>query len=128
MKSDNYQIWGEAVEDLGVLHFFELHNELGELTILLKKFGVSDKILRIKFDGVIAYRVVQEAGRLRTINDNPSLKILNTTTNSAFLRWIREESGGIFDDTELIHYTVCNSDNIIDVISGPPVIMDWVSI
>lgn len=125
MKSDNYERWVPTEELPGDLYFFELHNESGVLTILLKKFELPDKVLVIKFDGILAYRVVQEAGRLKTIYENDSLGAFNTTTDSALLRWFTEESGGIFDDSGLIHYVICNSDNIIDVISGPPVIVEW---
>lgn len=127
MANDNYKIWEPIIGDSGVLYFFELHNEMGALTIMLKKFGLLNKALRIKFEGVLAYRVVQEAGRLKTINDNPCLSTLNTSTNSAFLEWVKQESGGVFDSVELVHYAICNSDNIIDVISGPPVTVEWVS-
>ena len=124
MEIDNYELW----EPIGNLprppYFFELHHATGELTILLKEFDNPDKTLKVKFTGVIGYRVVNEAGRLRSL-ENSSLSTFCKTMNSEFLRWIKEESGGIFDDFELIHYVICNSDNIIDVISGPPVIAAW---
>jgi hypothetical protein len=128
IANDKYELWDSIAADLGTFYFFELHNESGFLVIHLKKFGLENEVLRITFDGIIAYQVVQEAGRLKTINDNPSLSTFNISTDSRFLKWIKEESGGIFDDAELVHYVICNSDNIIDVISGPPVKVEWIKI
>lgn len=126
METDIYETWNLIEELPNNLYFHGLNDEAGGLTVLLKELGSNDRVLRIKFTGVLGYRVVQEAGRLKTLHENPSLVGFETSTNSEFLRWFDEESRGMFDDSGLIHYAICSSDNIIDVISGPPVSVEWV--
>lgn len=127
MGIDNYKVW-VPIENLTTqLYFFELHNESGALTILLKSFDTPNMLLKIRFDGVLAYKVVQEAGRLKTINENDPLSTFNITTDSVFFKWFKEESEGIFDDWSLIHIAVCNSDNIIDVITNQKPEVEWKS-
>lgn len=128
MTKDNYQKWELGAESTDGLYFFELHDQAGSLIIFLKKFELPNKVLKIQFEGVLAYKIIAEAGRLRFINDNWPLNTFSQSTNSAFLRELYDESGGIFEDSELIHYVICNSDNIIDVISGPPVLAEWLEI
>jgi hypothetical protein len=124
MKINRYESWKPVAELPKSPYFFELHHSEGELTVLLKEFDYPGKTLVIKFAGVIGYRVVIEAGRLNSLN-NSSLLTFCQTQNSDFLTWTKEESGGIFDESVLIHYVMWNIDNIIDVISGPPMVATW---
>lgn len=125
MIFDNYTAW-EPVENLSTgLYFFELHNERGGLTILLKNFEAPNIVLKIKFEGVLAYRVVQEAGRLKTLNQIEIRNTFSTTTNSSYLKWFKEESSGIFDDWSLMHLVICNSDNLIDIITNQYPEVGW---
>ncbi len=128
MAKDNYQKWELGVENSQDLYFFELHDQAGSLVILLKKNELPTKVLKIQFDGVLAYKIIAESGRLKFIEENWPLNSFNQSTSSTFLRELYDESGGIYEDSELIHYVICNSDNIIDVISGPPVLVEWLEI
>jgi len=108
------------------LCFAGIKDDLASLTIMLRKIGDEEHVLEIKFKGVLAYRVVQEGGRLKTLYDLPGFRGFVTSDNSSFLAWFNEESRGMFEDWNLIHYAICNSDNIIDIISGPPVEVKWI--
>ena len=125
MGIENYKAWVPTENLTTQLYFLGLQNESGALTILLKNFEDQSKLLRIRFDGTLAYRVTQEAGRLKTINENDPLATFNVITDSPFLRWFEEESEGIFDDWSLMHIVVCNSDNIIDVITNQKPEVKW---
>jgi hypothetical protein len=127
MTKNIHNKWNLISEDLERLIFWELHDLKGSLIILLKNLKIPNKFLKIKFDGVISYRVTVEAGKLGTIHANQYLGPFYIVDNSTYLMDVLDESGGIFDDSKLIHYSIWNSDNIIDVISGPPVETDWIA-
>lgn len=127
MNTDIYKTW-EPLEDLpNNFNFYNINNIGSDLIVLLKA-PQFQKVLQIKFTGALAYRVVQEAYRLKALYENSSLIGFETSTDSEFLKWLREEGDGVLDDWELKHYVICNSDNIIDVISGPPVEAEWISL
>jgi hypothetical protein len=86
------------------LYFLELRSGIDNLTVFLKALGSDERILKIKFDQMVGYRVFDED----------------------FLNWFEKESLGLFDDRDLIHYLICNTDNIIDVISTSHVTVEWV--
>jgi hypothetical protein len=117
MEIENYEIWEPIVGLPDSSYFFELHNCNGALTILLKEFGSLNKTLKVNFSSTLGYRVVNEAGRLRSFN-NSSMMTYCKSVDSSFLRWFKAESEGIFDDWSLTHFVICNSDNIIDVITN----------
>ncbi|ATP58013.1 hypothetical protein CPT03_16845 [Pedobacter ginsengisoli] len=125
---NEYNLW-EPIIDIPYndLYFFGIRDDLGKLIISLKLLGSNEKLLEIKFSGVQAYRVVQEGARLKSLGESPSLRGFRVSTNSDFIEWFKEESLGQFDDWGLTHYVICNTDNIIDVIGGPPVMVEWVS-
>lgn len=124
---NNYIKW-EPINPLPKdLCFVGIKDDLGTLTVMLREIGDEENILEIKFKGVLAYRVVQEGGRLKTLYEFPDFRGFITSVNSSFLAWFNEESRGMFEDWELVHYAICNSDNIVDIISGPPVEVKWTS-
>jgi hypothetical protein len=109
------------------LYFFELRSSINSLAIFLKVLGSNDKVLSIKFNGIIGYRVFDESARLNSYSGNSNISEFRISNTSDFLKWFREESLGIFDDRALIHYVICNTDNIIDVISGSHVEVEWIN-
>lgn len=60
--------------------------------------------------------------------DNPFIYTFCKTDASKFLQRFNGESYGMFDNLAKDHYMVCNSDNIIDVITnqGPKVL--WINL
>jgi len=127
METDNFEPW-ERTESLPQnLYFYGLESGVGNITVLLKGLDTEDKILKLTFIGVLSYRVTQETARTKTIYENPNLRGFKVATNSEYLRWFKEESAGMFDDMNLMHYFISNIDNIIDIIGGPPVKVEWVS-
>jgi len=108
------------------LYFFELRSGINSLTVFLKVLGSDEKTLQVKFQGVLGYRVFDESSRLNSLGEDFSISEFQTSTTSEFLNWFKQESLGLFDDRGLIHYMLCNTDNIIDVISGSIVTVEWV--
>ena len=121
-----YNKWEPVAETVDELYFHELHNGSGKLKILLKKFGQDEVTLVILFDGTLTYRVAQEAARMLTINDNAPMPLFSVSTNSEFLDWFKEDSGGMFNDWSLMHISICNTDNIIDVITNQYPQVEWI--
>jgi hypothetical protein len=107
------------------LYFLELRSGIDNLTVFLKALGSDERILKIKFDQMVGYRVFDESSRLDSYKDS-SMSEFRTSTTSDFLNWFEKESLGLFDDRDLIHYLICNTDNIIDVISTSHVTVEWV--
>ncbi|PRD44093.1 hypothetical protein [Sphingobacterium haloxyli] len=106
------------------LYFVSLINNEGILTILLAEMD-DDKLLELKFKGVMAYQVVDEGARLKTLYEQPTYRGFVTSNNSTYLRWFHLESRGIFEDWDLKHYSIGNTNNIIDIISGNNIEMQW---
>jgi hypothetical protein len=123
IDTDKFELWEPTADLPNSPYLCELRHATGELTVLLGEFE-SNRILQIKFSSVIGYRVVNETGRLKSF-DNSSLLTYCKSTDTEFLRWFKEESEGIFDDFNLVHYVICNRDTIIDVISVPNVNVSW---
>ncbi|TKC09079.1 hypothetical protein [Pedobacter frigoris] len=124
---NDYNLW-EPIDAIPYddLYFFGIKDLLGKVVLHLKVLGNENEMLEIKFDGVQAYRVVQEHGRLKSLNENPSMRRFRTSVNSDFLKWFEKESLGQFRESNLVHYMVSNIDNIIDVIAGQVVSVEWV--
>ena len=125
---DEYNLW-EPSEDIpyGDLYFLGIKDDSSELTISLGILG-SERTLEVKFSAVLGYRITQESARLRSLGESVSLNRFRTSLSSDFLNWFKEESLNLFDELELTHYVICNTDNIIDVITGNPVTTKWIDL
>lgn len=123
-----YEIWKPIPNLPNDLVFISMKNESGDLVVLLKELDNQNRLLQFVFKNIIGYRVFPEGSRLKTINDIPSFGGFRISSNSEFLKWFKEESGGIFEEWNLKHYLICNMDNIIDVISGSSVNVEWVNL
>ncbi|TWI21626.1 hypothetical protein IQ31_01758 [Sphingobacterium siyangense] len=109
------------------LFFYEMYFKKGKQVVLLKQSDLVDRCLKIEFNNPLAYRIVIESGRMKTL-DNPSIYTFCKTDASKFLEWFDEESYGIFDDLLKYHYMVCTSDNIIDVITLQDPEVSWINL
>jgi hypothetical protein len=126
MANDNYRKWEPIPDSPGELYFYELHNESGQLNLLLKAFSSEDKTLRITFNGILTYRVALDSVRMKTVNDNFPMNTFGISTSSTFLEWFKEDSCGMFDDLSLMHIAICNTDNIVDVITNEYPAIEWI--
>ena len=126
MKSNKYEEW-KANENLpDKFYLNQLVHEKGQLRILFKELDLqSQEQLSVIFKSYLAYRIVQESGRLKSL-ENDDLKSFKKTTESEFISWFKEEALGIYDDQELTHYVIVNLDNIVDIISEFPPFVEWV--
>jgi hypothetical protein len=128
MENEKYEAWN-AHEILPVnFYLASLHHEGGSLKVSFKEVALSEqKQFEIAFSNYLAYRVVIETGRLKSL-DNGSLSPFSKTSESQFISWFKDEALGVYDDRVLIHYAIVNLDNIVDVISEFPPVVEWVSL
>ncbi|WP_343540126.1 hypothetical protein [Sphingobacterium thalpophilum] len=122
---EKYEKWDPITDLPNNPFFYEMYFEKGKLVVLLKQSDLADRCLKIEFSNPLAYRIVNESGRMKTL-DNPFIYTFCKTDASKFLEWFDEESYGIFDDLHNYHYMVCNSDNIIDVITNQAPKVSWI--
>lgn len=128
MDLNSFKVW-EPTENLSTqMYFSELRDSLGTLSIFLKNINVPDSTLEIRFSGVLGYNVFQEGARLRFLSQFPAFGLINISVNSTLLQWFNEESEEIFEDWNLKHFMICNSDNIIDIITNQKPEVQWLTI
>lgn len=127
METSTYEQWGAHEHLPDNFYLSQLQDERGFLKLFFKELVQSvDKQLNITFKSCLAYRVAQESGRLRSL-ENSNLRSFNRTIESEFISWFKDEALGIYDDRLIVQYTIVNLDNIIDVISEHPPTVEWIS-
>ena len=124
--TEKYTRWDPIMDLPNNPFFYEMYFKKGKQVVLLKQSDLVDRCLKIEFNNPLAYRIVIESGRMKTL-DNPSIYTFCKTDASKFLEWFDEESYGIFDDLLKYHYMVCTSDNIIDVITQLDPEVSWIN-
>lgn len=124
---EKYERWNPLKELPNNPFFYDMYLKEGKLIVLLKQYDFVDRCLKIEFNNPLAYRIVIESARMKTL-DNSSIYTFCKTDASKFLEWFDEESYGIFDDLLKYHYMVCTSDNIIDVIAQLDPEVSWINL
>ena len=84
-------------------------------------------IVKVFFDGIILLaRISDEGMRIQTVGEILYKKcddyffrgwFLYRIENSKLSDWVTEESGGIYNSSELIHICIVTDENVIDIIS-----------
>ena len=102
-------------------------DNINGLKIILSDSENEDSKIEIIFDdSVHAYRSTDESYRQKAINyidEKYGTKFysewtLFTLTNSEYLEWISNQSFGIADSEEVIHFSIVAVDSIIDIIAA----------
>lgn len=92
-----------------------LHDDKEGLRVLLEHD--SGRKVEIAFSGYTAYRNVNESFRLRTwrLGAAPVQHVLLIVDNSSWLGWLREESDGVLNDRQIMHYAIYTGEDCIDI-------------
>ncbi|MCG3089818.1 hypothetical protein [Sporosarcina cyprini] len=86
----------------------------------------NQKKVEFKFeDGVLAYRNIDEGSLLKRLNyldqhygvDFYSEWTLFKVTNSEFMNWFLDESSGIYEPNQLIHYVFFTPNDVIEILT-----------
>lgn len=123
---DSYDEWELISSPPIAFGLYEIKEGGSGLKILLKESAHPERMLEILFSRSLSLRVVEEEGRSKTLFENNSMGSFNITRHSEFLNWFNDESQGLFDYKELVHYNIASSNKIIDIISGDPPEVRWV--
>jgi hypothetical protein len=91
--------------------------------------GREEPTLEILFDSIVSYWNIDESFRLRTWTESSGTRngSLFTVEPSAWLRWLRNESGGVLDDVDLVHYAILTNNDCIDIAAEFPPEVRWLS-
>jgi len=106
------------------LYFVNLTDNGGSIEIRLAEMK-DDRILILKFKGVMSYQVADEGARSKSLYKNPTYRGFVISNNSSYLDWFHRESQEMFIDWDLKHYAIGNVNNIIDIISGDEIEVFW---
>ena len=116
LEFDKYDEWKPIVVSTNSIDMRSLYHEAGKLILLFDEWPGKSPF-KISFESYFAYRVTIESGRIKSLN-NPTLKMFSSTKNSEYLTWFRDESSGIYDDEDIIQYTILYQDGITDIITS----------
>ena len=124
-----YQKWNplESIPDR--LHCEAVHDDYEGFRILLRGEEANSHTFRLAFDSPLAYRNIDEGNMLRTLNlikerEKASLYIVK---NSAWVKWFHEESLGIYEGHNLIHYALITANDCIDVLTEFEPKAEWLN-
>ena len=127
---NRYKKW-YPLENIPVHLYCEgLHDDYEGFRILLRGDDPTSPVLRISFSPSLAYRNIDEGDLLRTIYGIPDLgaSSLFMVENSTWLEWFQEESHGIHDGEDIMHYAIYTANDCIDVLSAFDPTVEWIDL
>lgn len=109
------------------LYLEAMHDDYEGFRLLLKGYE-DQRMLRITFDPALSYRNTDEGDLLKTINQQDlSGWSLYTVSDSDYLAWFTEESHGIHESDDVVHYAIYTPNDCLDVLSAFPPRVEWLS-
>lgn len=106
-----------------------IQDEGDGLCLVLADEATRQPIVKLTFPDFVGYRNINESFRSRTwkSRDFGELSSLLIVEGSLWLKWLREESGGVLDEAVLAHYAIYTSDDCIDVAARTaPIVVGFV--
>lgn len=85
------------------------------------------KKMHLTFESYIAYRNMNETNRLRTWSqvDMRNHSSFMTINNSTWIDWLVNESEGLLELINLVHYAIYTDDDCIDVVAPSSPVAGW---
>lgn len=124
----NFEKWIPIDNLAGTLYLEAIHDDYEGFRLLLKGGAEQDKVLRITFDPALSYRNTDEGDLLKTINtQNFGGWSLYVVSNSDYLRWFSEESHGVHEGEDIIHYAIYTPNDCLDILSSYPPKVEWLN-
>ncbi|HEX8020802.1 hypothetical protein [Mucilaginibacter sp.] len=123
---DVFEIWepGKSITENKYLEGISYLD--GNLIISLKGLNEKDPVLNITFKNHLSFRNTNESFRIKSLYKDKFQNGLNYSNDTSYLRWIKEETNGVYDEINPVHYLIGSNDDITDVISGSAPILTWV--
>jgi hypothetical protein len=88
--------------------------------VLIRAAEGAERVYKIKFETYLGYRNIDESNRYRSLElfpCNSNEWCLFKTYNSDFINWIKNESGGKYDDDQIIHFAILTQNDILDILT-----------
>jgi hypothetical protein len=123
---EQYVKWTPVTSIPNSMYCEGIHDDYEGFRILLKGKNANDPILRIHFDSTIAYRNIEEGKRPKTLERITEKSTLYIVKNSNWLKWISNESFGMYDNLDIIHFAIYSLNDWIDVLSVKHPIVTWI--
>jgi hypothetical protein len=128
--NETYKEWLTFLKISGKVLVDKLEDTEEGLSIFLSFPSYSTfkgKKVQIRFDAYIAYRNMDESYRAKTFNETGGFKeSLYLIEGSKWLRWLHDESVGIYQDNDIKHYTIITEADCVDILSEFPPEVIWV--
>ncbi len=117
---DTFNNWTPVKDLVGEFFIIDVHQDHEGLKILLKAESENSISILITFTQYLLYKNVDESGRIRLWAhaefEDPKWQFC-VSTNSSLIKWLKEESDGIYEDRKMTHYLIKTWTDVLDVIS-----------
>jgi len=127
MKNENFKNWKPLDNIPAELYLDSLTDDHEGLTLILRGEDSDDAIL-IQFGlFVLSYQSTTEICILKTLDDNPKLKIpwpIFVSDTSSYIDWLVKQSTIIENETKL-HYVIKHADGLIDIVTSQEPLVKW---
>lgn len=123
----SFEKWDPITNLPKKLYLEAVHDDYEGFRLLLKN-DEDQRMLRIAFDPVLSYRNTDEGDLIKTINKQDLGDwSLYTVNESDYLAWFIEESHGIHDSDDIVHYAIYTPNDCLDVLSACPPKVEWLN-
>lgn len=116
------------IESLPKTLYLEAVHDDWEGFRLLLKHDEARRILRITFNPPLSYRNTDEGDLLKSINEQDlggwSLYVVSS---SDYLAWFSDQSCGIHEPDDVVHYAIYTPNDCVDVLSAHSPTVEWLN-
>ena len=126
--TDHFEPWLPVEGLIANFYLQSLIQDGNELTLMIST-SINDGNLWLKINcrNCFTYRFSQETARLKSLGVNIfGGTPLQRSCNSEYLNWYKEESYGISDQYNPVHYLIL-CDDIVEIICDPEPLVDWIN-
>jgi hypothetical protein len=122
MDSEILSIWRPHETIPNRVDIMAIRDEDEGLTVVLASEYSRRPIAKLVFQGVVAYRNINESYRVRTwrTHDMTNVSSFSIIEHSSWLKWLRDESAGVLEEFDLAHYAIYTNDDCLDVAAKEP--------
>ena len=104
----------------GLYYCEALHDDNEGFRIILEHESGKGPLLKVTFGKFLAYRNIDESNRLKLWNEHKDIAEKHTfyeVENSIWVKWFVNENKGKYESSEIKHYMILTSQDVIEVLS-----------
>ncbi|WP_017324955.1 hypothetical protein [Synechococcus sp. PCC 7336] len=129
MAENIFKAWKPLFGLPAVMQLETLHHGYEGLKLILTPLDESDRKLEILFDPALTYRNIDEGDLLfyNRVDGENNLGRWGffTVEDSDYLKWFNHVSQGIYEDKEIIQYSIYTPNDCLDILSAYPPTVLW---